>query len=72
MAYSIAQLTALESALASGHLEVQYADKKVKYQTTADMMKLRNQMLAELTAAGLMSPPTNARPTTSVAQFSRD
>ena len=72
MAYSISQLTALETALASGQLEVRYADKLIKYQTTADMMKLRNQMVAELTANGVISATPTSKPSTSVAQFSRD
>ena len=65
MAYSIAQLTALESALASGHLEVQYADKKVKYQTTADMIRARDLLRDQLSAQN----PTDR---TSYASFSRD
>lgn len=72
MAYSISQLTALETALASGQLEVQYVDKKIKYQSTADMMKLRNQMVAELTASGVIAAAVTRTPSTSVAQFSRE
>ena len=72
MAYTLTQLAALENALASGHLEVQYADKKVKYQDTAEMRKLRAEMRSELIATGAMAATSNTRPTTSVAQFSRD
>lgn len=72
MAYSISQLTALETALASGQLEVRYADKLIKYQSTEAMIKLRNQMVAELNANGLISASPTSKPSTSVAQFSRE
>jgi hypothetical protein len=51
MAYSNAQLTALESAISSGILRVRYADRDVTYQSTADMIKLRNEMRSELGVA---------------------
>lgn len=72
MAYTLTQLSALEAAMASGHLEVQYADKKVKYQDVGEMRKLRAEMRAELIAGGTLTPAAPSRPTTSVAQFSRD
>lgn len=72
MAYSIAQLNALQAAAASGHLEVQYADKKIKYQTLTEMRSLIAEMRAALIASGELSEPANNRPTTSVAQFTRE
>jgi predicted Zn-dependent protease len=72
MAYTVDQLTALEAALASGHLEVQYADKKIKYQDTSAMMKLATQIRAELISAGVIAKPSSARNSISVASFSRD
>jgi hypothetical protein len=58
MAYSNAQLTALENAIASGYLRVRYADRDVTYQSTADMIKLRDAMRAELGVAA----PASSRP----------
>jgi hypothetical protein len=42
MAFTQAQLDALETAIASGTLEVRYGDKTVRYQSTSDMIKARD------------------------------
>lgn len=46
--FTLAQLEALESALAQGAKSVQYGDKKVEYATIAEMKALRAQMRREL------------------------
>jgi hypothetical protein len=51
MAFSQAQLDALEAAIASGTLEVRVGDKVVRYQTTSDMIKARDLLRDQLTAA---------------------
>jgi hypothetical protein len=51
MAFSQAQLDALEAAIASGTLEVRVGDKLVRYQTTADMIRARDLLRDQLTAA---------------------
>jgi len=51
MAFTTAQLTALEAAIASGTLEVQYSDKQVKYRSLRDMIALRDLMRKELELA---------------------
>lgn len=73
MAFTLAQLTALESAIASGNLEVRYDGKLVKYQTTGEMIRARDLMTAALIKAGLLSasPDTNRGPS-SLAVFGRD
>jgi len=37
MAYTMQQLEALEEAYASGQLEVEYADKRVKYRSISEL-----------------------------------
>lgn len=48
MAWTSAQLEALESAIAQGTLTVEYADKKVTYRSLEDMLRLRDLMRREL------------------------
>ena len=42
MSFSHTQLEALESAIATGTLEVRIDDKVVKYQTTSELIKARD------------------------------
>lgn len=53
MPYTVQQVQALENALASGAKSVQYGDKKVDYQSAADMRVQLDKMKAEL---GIGSP----------------
>lgn len=46
--FTLDQLSALEAAMATGAMEVQYGDKTVRYQSLKDMMLLRNTMRNEL------------------------
>lgn len=57
MAWTQDQLDALEAAIAQGALEVWYGDKRVKYNTVADMLMLRRTIRAAL---GLQ-PKANGR-----------
>lgn len=41
-------LARINKALASGALSVEYADKKVTYQTTTDLLRLRELIKSEL------------------------
>lgn len=54
MAYTAEQLTALENAIATGALEVKYADKSVTYRSLSEMLSLRDAMKQEL---GVASAP---------------
>lgn len=46
--YTIEQLTSLKAAVAQGVMEVQYSDKKVKYASIGDMLKLISLIEREL------------------------
>lgn len=48
MAWTNAQLTALETAISNGSLSVEYGDKKVVYRSLEEMLKLREIMKREL------------------------
>jgi len=48
MAFTQAQLDALEAAIGLGVKRVKYGDKETEYQSLDDMLKLRDKMAAEL------------------------
>lgn len=48
MAFTQAQLDALDEAIASGSKRVRYADKEVEYNSLDDMLRLRQLMNDEL------------------------
>lgn len=48
MAFTQSQIDALETALAQGTLEVQYADKKIKYRDLDEMERILNKMKSEV------------------------
>ena len=48
MAFTQAQLDALEAAIATGALRVTYQDKSVQYHSLEDMLLLREAMRREL------------------------
>lgn len=52
MAFTTAQLTAIEEAIASGQLRVKYADKEVEYRSLSEMKQVRDLMRRDL---GLIS-----------------
>ncbi len=70
MAFTVAQLTALEESIGSGTLEVQYDGKVVRYQSMDDLIKAYNFVYAKLESQGLIS--ASARTRVSVATFSKD
>jgi hypothetical protein len=65
MAYTAAQLTALESAIASGALTVRYADKMVTYRSLDEMLSLQRVMTADIT------PPATATTACTYGAFSK-
>lgn len=69
MAFTVAQLTAIEEAIGSGALEVTYEGKTVKYRSMADLLKARDAIRADLVRQGLI---TDTRNPVSVASFSKD
>lgn len=48
MAFSSTDLATLEEAISSGALEVQYTDKKVKYRSLDEMIRIRDLMKRDL------------------------
>lgn len=46
--YTTAQYQALSAAIALGALEVEYADKKVKYRTLNEMLQIQHAMALDL------------------------
>lgn len=69
MAFTTAQLEALETAIATGELSVTYEGKTVQYRSMDDLVKAYNFIYAKLEAAGSITP---ARTRVSVATFSKD
>jgi hypothetical protein len=55
MAYTVSQLAAIEEAIASGTLRVEIDGRIVVYQALSELIKLRDQMKAEL---GVSTPAT--------------
>lgn len=48
MAYTTEQYNTLTAAIATGALEVEYGDKKVKYRSQAEMNTLKKEMEKDL------------------------
>lgn len=67
MAWTQADLTALDEAIASGVLKVAYRDKTVTYHSLADMLRLRAVMKEEIDAGTSSAVDRYAR-----AAFSRE
>ena len=66
MAFSQTQLDAIDAAIASGELVVQYDGKRVEYRSMADLLRARAVITAELAP-----PPINRGPAT-LAVFDRE
>jgi hypothetical protein len=57
MAWTQAQLDALNKAIAVGSDKVKYADREVTYRSLSDMLKLRAAMMDELNLPGTTRNP---------------
>lgn len=69
--FTVAQLEAIEKAIASGTLKVRYDGKEIQYQTLGELMNARRAIRAELVADGLLAD-TPARGGATVTTFCRD
>jgi hypothetical protein len=58
MAATQEKLDALEDAISQGVLEVEYSDKRVKYRTLNEMIRIANRMKIEL---GIITPGSGRR-----------
>jgi hypothetical protein len=68
VAFTAAQLAAIEEAMASGELTVSYEGKTVTYRSMNDLKQARDMIRAELEATGVIGTATRR----SYAQFSKD
>lgn len=59
--FSITQLEAIESALASGELTVKYDGKEVTYRSLKELVSARDLIRGELIAAGTIVDSTPRR-----------
>lgn len=67
MAFTSAQLAALDAAIASGTLRVRHGEKDIQYRSMDDMLKARAAIVAGLSAE---AAPTRAVPRHQLADFS--
>lgn len=67
--FTLTQLEAIEAAIASGELTVEYDGKRVTYRDMAELLKARDLIRAELIEAGTINETTPRR---SYAAHSRD
>lgn len=58
MAFTTTQLDALEAAIGTGELVVEYDGKKVQYRNMADLIRARDLVRSELVAAGTLPSVT--------------
>lgn len=61
MAFTQSQLDALDAAIATGALEVRFADRSVRYNSIADMMKARTFVALELMRQNGQTPIRQVR-----------
>lgn len=69
MAFTTTQLTAIEEAIASGELTVEYDGKKVTYRSMDDLRAARDLIRADLIDSGAL---TDTTPRRSYTVFSKD
>lgn len=69
--FTVTQLEAIETAIASGTLKVRYDGKEIQYQDMGALMNARQIIRAELVANGLLAD-TPARGGATVTEFCRD
>lgn len=67
--FTVTQLEAIEAAIGSGELTVEYDGKKVTYRSMADLKAARDLIKAELEASGAIASGTPPR---SYTAFSRE
>lgn len=57
MAFTAADLTALDRAIKGGALKVEYADRVVWYRSLDEMIRIRGLIQADIDAAAGATPP---------------
>jgi hypothetical protein len=61
MAFTVAQLNALEAAIGTGELTVSFEGRTVTYRSMSELMKARDTVRAELQASGALAADTTPR-----------
>jgi hypothetical protein len=61
MAFTTADLAAVEAAIASGELSVQYADRRVQYRSIDELMRAREAIAQALNSAAGKRRPRHFR-----------
>ena len=73
MAFTLTQLNALEAALVSGQLSVNYDGKSITYRSVSELLIARNVIRGELLASGqLTASPLSNRGPAALTTFTRD
>ncbi|GBH26724.1 phage head-tail joining protein [Burkholderia vietnamiensis] len=62
MAYTKQDLQNIQSAIAKGELEVQYADRRVKYRPIGELREARTEIIRDLNGAAGRSSLVRIRP----------
>lgn len=73
--FTLAQLEALESAIATGTLSVYYGNKRVEYRSMPELIAARGLIRADLVARGLLAADAvggAGRGAHTLAEHSRD
>lgn len=70
--FTLTQLAAINTAIASGTLKVRYADKEVTYHSLTELMAARDLIRSELQASGVLAASSSSRGVASLAQYSSD
>lgn len=55
MSFTVEQLTAIESAIASGELKVVFDGREVTYRSVDDLLKARNTVKSALQESGVVT-----------------
>lgn len=61
MAFTSADLTAIETAIASGELSVQYADRRVQYRSVDELLRARETIAKAIDSASGRRRPRQFR-----------
>ena len=68
MAFTSADLTVIEKAIATGTLIVQFADRRVQYQSMAELIKARELIKSDIASSGGTANTTRC----TFASFTKD
>ena len=66
MSWTSSDLTAIEKAIASGELSVQFADRRVQYRSIDELLKARDVIKQSIALVG------NSTARSTFAQFTKD